>query len=286
MYHIPNTDLIAMDESEYLEHFGIKGMRWGHRKQRISTDKTSTTHWTPEQKKKAKIIAAVAFGSAMAIGAAYVAKKTKFQMDELSFNASVVDKHLKNKDILDTVVPKDTSFSRISKSLETGISGSEYATYKKHDVDWYTAHWAGDYKIKYSALSDTKIASGKTFIDTMSSSIKSQKTRKLAMDQYKAMNPGVHMSTTKKLAYRLSSPDTVAKALYNRQEGRTFKGPLTDKAFNNLKKRGYSGLTDTHDTSALAEHATILFDNSHFKTNSTKITSSMIDEARRRLGER
>lgn len=32
MYKIPNTDLIAMDESEYLEHFGIPGMKWGHRK--------------------------------------------------------------------------------------------------------------------------------------------------------------------------------------------------------------------------------------------------------------
>lgn len=32
MYKIPNTDLIAMDESEYLEHFGVTGMKWGHRK--------------------------------------------------------------------------------------------------------------------------------------------------------------------------------------------------------------------------------------------------------------
>lgn len=32
MYKIPNTDLISMDESEYLEHFGIKGMKWGQRK--------------------------------------------------------------------------------------------------------------------------------------------------------------------------------------------------------------------------------------------------------------
>ena len=32
MYKIPNTDLIAMDESEYLEHFGVKGMKWGQRK--------------------------------------------------------------------------------------------------------------------------------------------------------------------------------------------------------------------------------------------------------------
>lgn len=34
MYHIPNTDLIAMDESEYLEHFGVTGMKWGVRKQK------------------------------------------------------------------------------------------------------------------------------------------------------------------------------------------------------------------------------------------------------------
>lgn len=32
MYKIPNTDLIAMDESEYLEHFGVPGMKWGQRK--------------------------------------------------------------------------------------------------------------------------------------------------------------------------------------------------------------------------------------------------------------
>jgi hypothetical protein len=32
MYEIPNTDLIAMDESEYLEHFGVRGMKWGKRK--------------------------------------------------------------------------------------------------------------------------------------------------------------------------------------------------------------------------------------------------------------
>lgn len=38
MYKIPNTDLIAMDESEYLEHFGIPGMKWGHRKEYGRTD--------------------------------------------------------------------------------------------------------------------------------------------------------------------------------------------------------------------------------------------------------
>lgn len=34
MYKIPDTDLIAMDESEYIEHFGVTGMKWGVRKQK------------------------------------------------------------------------------------------------------------------------------------------------------------------------------------------------------------------------------------------------------------
>ena len=51
MYKIPNTDLIAMDESEYLEHYGVKGMRWGHRKALESTERNGVTK---DQVKSAK----------------------------------------------------------------------------------------------------------------------------------------------------------------------------------------------------------------------------------------
>ena len=32
MYELEGTDFVAMTESEYLEHFGVPGMKWGHRK--------------------------------------------------------------------------------------------------------------------------------------------------------------------------------------------------------------------------------------------------------------
>ena len=33
MYELEGTDFVAMTESEYLEHFGVPGMKWGHRKE-------------------------------------------------------------------------------------------------------------------------------------------------------------------------------------------------------------------------------------------------------------
>lgn len=32
MYELEGTDFVAMTESEYLEHFGVPGMKWGRRK--------------------------------------------------------------------------------------------------------------------------------------------------------------------------------------------------------------------------------------------------------------
>ena len=38
MYELEGTDFVAMTESEYLEHFGVPGMKWGHRKAYGRTD--------------------------------------------------------------------------------------------------------------------------------------------------------------------------------------------------------------------------------------------------------
>ena len=37
MYEIKGTNFIAMDQDEFLEHYGIAGMRWGHRKSGVNS---------------------------------------------------------------------------------------------------------------------------------------------------------------------------------------------------------------------------------------------------------
>ena len=37
MYDVEGTNFVAMDQDEYLEHFGTKGMRWGHRKSGVNS---------------------------------------------------------------------------------------------------------------------------------------------------------------------------------------------------------------------------------------------------------
>ena len=40
MYEIKGTNFVAMDQDEYLEHFGIPGMKWGHRKELAASRKS------------------------------------------------------------------------------------------------------------------------------------------------------------------------------------------------------------------------------------------------------
>lgn len=37
MYEIEGTNFIAMDQDEFLEHYGVGGMRWGHRKSKFGS---------------------------------------------------------------------------------------------------------------------------------------------------------------------------------------------------------------------------------------------------------
>jgi hypothetical protein len=56
---------MIIDEAGYLEHFGVKGMRWGHRKQRESGERSPPKKkLTPEQRqRRIRIAFAVASGA-------------------------------------------------------------------------------------------------------------------------------------------------------------------------------------------------------------------------------
>ena len=65
MYDVEGTNFVAMDQDEYLEHFGVKGMRWGHRK--AKDDTSNKKHGLSNRHKK--IIAVVGSVAALSVGA-------------------------------------------------------------------------------------------------------------------------------------------------------------------------------------------------------------------------
>lgn len=63
---------MIMDEGDYLEHFGVKGMKWGVRKQRTPSNEVSSTpkkkKLTPEQKASLIKTGIIVASGAIAVG--------------------------------------------------------------------------------------------------------------------------------------------------------------------------------------------------------------------------
>jgi hypothetical protein len=54
MYELEGTDFVAMTESEYLEHFGVPGMKWGVRKSKAERAEHSANKKAYKKAKRAK----------------------------------------------------------------------------------------------------------------------------------------------------------------------------------------------------------------------------------------
>jgi hypothetical protein len=72
---------VIVDEEvyEHLEHFGVKGMRWGSRKALATGEKSKKTTLTPQQKRERtqkRVIIGVTAGIVLA-GSLFAAKKLK-----------------------------------------------------------------------------------------------------------------------------------------------------------------------------------------------------------------
>lgn len=75
---------MIIDEDAYIEHFGVKGMRWGVRKEnKSSSSTTKIKEEKPNRNKKAAIIlGSVAASAAIAAGAIYVKKRMNVSVKE------------------------------------------------------------------------------------------------------------------------------------------------------------------------------------------------------------
>lgn len=100
----------SLNDDEYLEHFGVKGMKWGHRKERVSTGKKKNKKsLTAEQKKRLKKVA-IGVGVAAGIGAA--------AYGGYKLNKKIV-KNLTTKDMRNALSNKKLKNEAASRALQS-----------------------------------------------------------------------------------------------------------------------------------------------------------------------
>lgn len=75
---------MTTDVDDFLTHFGVKGMKWGVRKD----GESKSSGWTDDQKKKAKQVAVAAGVAAVAVGAYYASKKLNLSIPVRSSSAA------------------------------------------------------------------------------------------------------------------------------------------------------------------------------------------------------
>lgn len=278
--------IIKPSLDDVLEHHGIKGMRWGHRKQRIKKgrrrrysiktyEKYKKAGMTDEQaqkeaerKRKVAKVTAIAAGLTLAaIGgyALYKYKSSPLRKDINLKEGTVLQTLSANKDRLDS---KDES-------------NYFYAAFNKRDKETYKAVWGktlnwlgiptgeNKYNINSKIARNTKIASQKSGIEIF---------RKLAeSDSDFAKSIGYSPEMTKRLSKK--GLDTYIKQRYM-----NFDYNLVDhsdnstrsKFFSALKDAGYSGIVDSNDLKGAGGQGlgvkapVIIFDHSSYVKDTIK----------------
>lgn len=149
-----------------LVHFGVKGMKWGVRKQEGSTgDTQSKTFWTPERKATAKKVAIGTGVLVAAAGAGFVAYKLH-QNGKLPFS-SIAKASAPASSAVKKVLEPQTDVIHLARGKDKGLS-----FLKKGGSPSFFQHWENafvkeignpDTDNVFHKLSDGKIAAA--FLD-------------------------------------------------------------------------------------------------------------------------
>ena len=283
--------IIKPSLDDVLEHHGIKGMRWGHRKQRIKKgrrrrysiktyEKYKKAGMTDEQaqkeaerKRKVAKVTAIAAGLTLAaIGgyALYKYKSSPLRKDINLKEGTVLQTLSANKDRLDN--KDDNNYF--------------YAAFSKRDKETYKAVWGkpinmlgmavGDnkYNISSKIVKSTKVASQKSGMEIF---------KKLAeSDEDFAKHIGYSPEMTKRLSKK--GLNTYIKQRYMNFDydlADHKNSEITGKFFKALKDAGYSGIVDSNDLKGAGGQGLktkapiIMFDHSSYVSDTIKQLSDM-----------
>ncbi len=232
----------------FLEHYGVKGMRWG-----VRNDKERPKLTNKQIAQRIAIGAAVVAAVGVSIYAGKQVSNYKKEIGSISnllndrddFSGPIFDSYGSDRG---KVFRKGHEFFRSTKSLEPGIKNRTFVTDSTKNA--FNFDWYGDNRYKITAIDKVRIASVKQKVDAISDTF-----------DVSISDIAKYSSGNRSLGARIAASRGTKRALgsieLSEVTDKIWKGPKAEKVISVLAAKGYSGTRDDWD----GRGATILFEN-------------------------
>lgn len=288
-----------MDTDEFLEHYGVKGMKWGIRKDRnlSSKDDKQTEEKKQFTKKQVVIGASVLLG--VAATAVLLSKHGDIKTSVMSkgFSESALKNQRDQVDRLlavhgnttDVVLPKGHIFSRISNVAEKEIRQGAYAVDDAFDVANYKSFWQSPdrrHQVKIKAVSDIKLPSLETRFKIMGE-VMDEPSAELGGKTLRQYIRNQQGSRKAKYWVKKAPTEELARLKYAEISGGNWSKGVGKVFADRLIEKGYGAMSDdTDSTNNLAKAPKVLLNKGLFEiVSSEKLSSQEIDSAYRDFKE-
>lgn len=265
-----------------LSHYGVKGMKWGVRRERM----TPTTLSKGERKEGRDNLKKL---SNQVIDSKYADGLFNRKMSQEQYNKLSTKTH---------TVAKGTEVGRITSRKDETLGEMTYVSYKPGDRNLYRGvmpvvqspfkrggnkRYKTTYEATYKSLETLKSPSEKERVDAFSELFD---TPSIKLKNGKTVTGREFLKKTYPKEVKNLTSHQLGLRFYNEfTEGQYAKAPMNTAYFNKIKERGYNSIVDDNDRKHLSDTPLMILDpNGRLKKTKIKtLTADDINNAQRRL---